>query len=284
MLTPYQFASNTPIQAIDLDGLEAFRVTNRNAAYTNGNNYNRILQNVAYMPNRRGVDGRGEWEYFGVRGIGNGVYNAPQFVMDQNIGNYLVSTAPNDLLNYNKGYDISLRGQRINNPTPPPPPPPPSPPQQPKLKVKKDKDVVKSLPKLEEPVSNPPTLAAPEFEIKTHKLDIEFRSNRASFKNQSEANNVLKPLVDLLLEDPRNSITLIPRSNLGAKQDQVDLWGLAADGDKIEDLVKLRGNLLRNYFLDKGVQESQIDIIINENNFNKDSDVIGTVKQIIEKN
>jgi hypothetical protein len=24
-LTPYQFASNTPIQAIDLDGLEAFR-------------------------------------------------------------------------------------------------------------------------------------------------------------------------------------------------------------------------------------------------------------------
>jgi hypothetical protein len=26
-LTPYQFASNTPIQAVDLDGLEAFRVT-----------------------------------------------------------------------------------------------------------------------------------------------------------------------------------------------------------------------------------------------------------------
>jgi uncharacterized protein RhaS with RHS repeats len=29
MLTPYQFASNTPIQAIDLDGLEAYAVYNK---------------------------------------------------------------------------------------------------------------------------------------------------------------------------------------------------------------------------------------------------------------
>ncbi|MEQ1554571.1 MAG: RHS repeat-associated core domain-containing protein [Ferruginibacter sp.] len=32
MLTPYQFASNTPIQAIDLDGLEAFLITSRTDA------------------------------------------------------------------------------------------------------------------------------------------------------------------------------------------------------------------------------------------------------------
>lgn len=49
-LSPYQFASNTPIQAIDLDGLEKFSINFNGKAYstfgpfTRGGAYKRLLK------------------------------------------------------------------------------------------------------------------------------------------------------------------------------------------------------------------------------------------------
>jgi hypothetical protein len=43
--TPYQYASNTPIQAIDMDGLEAVKVVDHNTKTTT------VLINVVYVPN-----------------------------------------------------------------------------------------------------------------------------------------------------------------------------------------------------------------------------------------
>jgi len=121
--TPYQFAGNKPIWAIDLDGLEEFKITTRLVSPYGNNQYGGTLQNVAYEPADRGRDPRGEWSYSGVPGVSDGVYAQPQFQLDANIGNMLRRQFQPDNLASNRPYDINRRGQRINAPPPPPPPP-----------------------------------------------------------------------------------------------------------------------------------------------------------------
>lgn len=60
-LTPYQFASNTPIQAIDLDGLEAFIVHGTNQTKTGVNFTNEAKEQFKRITGNRVIDDKFRW-------------------------------------------------------------------------------------------------------------------------------------------------------------------------------------------------------------------------------
>lgn len=68
-LTPYQFASNTPIVAVDLDGLEAFFIHGTNNDPNDWATDNpSLMQNLLKLTNNKAVDDQFDWSVQGAHG------------------------------------------------------------------------------------------------------------------------------------------------------------------------------------------------------------------------
>ena len=61
MLTPYQFASNTPIQAIDLDGLEAYFIHGTNSSSTRWSENKNTVPTLMRLTNNKHADVGFKW-------------------------------------------------------------------------------------------------------------------------------------------------------------------------------------------------------------------------------
>ncbi|WMJ75311.1 RHS repeat-associated core domain-containing protein [Cytophagaceae bacterium ABcell3] len=149
-------------------------------------------------------------------------------------------------------------------------PPPPPPVKDPDPIVGPD-PIVDPLDPVEEPVDPGPTTS-------NLNLDVPFKGNRVSIRDPKAAEQVLTPILESLLADPRNNVTLRPNTNWSQGQDIPDLWGLIGDADTSDELVQGRGHTITKWFTDRGVDPSQINIVIDKDNFNTTINVTGVLQ------
>lgn len=161
----------------------------------------------------------------------------------------------------------------------PPPMPAPEPKPEPKPKKQEDKpkpSTIKEKPapeeKKEEPHKDPV--------ITQLTLDIPFVDNRAEF--DGDPSSVLNDVLKKLRDNPANSVTLQPNTLYKQGEDILDLWGLTGDADTSDELVKMRGDLIKKWFKDRGI-DKQVNIQVGDSNFNNAVNVTGTLTTIENK-
>ena len=120
-----------------------------------------------------------------------------------------------------------------------------------------------------------PPKCVPTLKEESLDLDVPFNGNRKSFRENPD--KVLNPILEKLLENPLNKVELHPNTNWAKDINIPDLWGMIGDADTSTELVVIRGESIREWFLDRKVKSEQIVIIINDDNYNTTINVTGTL-------
>jgi RHS repeat-associated protein len=261
-LTSYQFASNTPILAIDLDGLEAYIVTFGVRTPIKRTNTPSQRRFVSYNPARLGLSPAGEWQYVNVPGIPNGIYPTAQSTADLIAGSQAVSILSSDPT------VISSSSNYIWTPAQPPvtqkidevvvkPPPPPGQPKKPGRKV----DTSGS--------GNKPA----EFKTQiTGHIHFVASSNKVS-----DGWNELQPVLDNLNIFPKSKVEIVANVSADKNRKNIitgsDERAHKSGGGSLEDeltgkkfvgdngtLMDIRANKIREALIKKGIDPARISI------------------------
>jgi len=218
--TPYQFAGNKPIWAIDLDGLEERKVTKIrilhngkeiangtavNVAELNGNHTKNVSQG-SWRTDNEGYEG-GKISYF--TEWYDRIDERPSHIHPAGIGNVYKTYVVNR----------SAIPDSIVAATKPPPPIPVETPDIPSvdmtdmaIKVEKEKPKSKST-----PISNEKPVDKSIPEVSTNLLDIPFRKAEAKYVgNGNQARATLNPILDKIKENPLNHIQITVNVQLTA--------------------------------------------------------------------
>ena len=237
--TPYQFSGNTPIQAIDLDGLEQFFVTRW---YENGRFYSDVMLEVA---SASGSNSTGETAVYGQF---KDAARRVQYTTTDRSGNISTSYSPTLAPHEKRGIDTDVRVRGLNGrggvnpgiynstvsipspiptPTPPPPPPPPAvdptPPPTPPAPVSAATGITPStgttppssppIPPTSPPV--PPTLVSIDFQgVAFDRDENELDRPDVWQWGSDDITDLLAPAVGVLGSDPTANIIITVGTSL----------------------------------------------------------------------
>ena len=284
--TPYQFAGNKPIWAIDLDGLEEYTKTSTRH-YT-----------IDYIVKSNGEIADGNFTIYDrtsrkTRKINSGV---KRLVSNGEEGGAIFITkrwykktplAPKNGL---RQYRLVRKEYYGTGEFVPANPSDPNRPidnieeikVKPVTRVKTEVDIngKTNVTKIGPKPTNKKEQAKDVFETitKVEKLELEvgFKGNRAKFVNNKHAEILLTPILEKLKANPNNYVELSPNTSGPKGKDLNDYWGLFADGDTTDELVENRGAFIKKWFTDRGANPQQVRINTDDS-FNKEINVTGTL-------
>jgi hypothetical protein len=272
MISPYQYASNSPIWCRDIDGLEGGVSVN----------YRIITDPVMTVQSFIGAREKDQYGIsdnnkpsFGINESRSGRvvpvewwYN-DQFSMPNGRGVWM--WREQDQVKRIDPKGITLLETELVKPVlrkPIPIVPPTITPRKIPIPKKEDK------PKID---VSPETKPEPKPKVTQLSLNIEFNGNRSSFKNDPSVQ--LTPILEILLKDPKSTLSVSPLTAYSRGEDLIDLWGFAGDADTSDELVRMRGETIKKWFTDRGVNSSQISVN-TQDSFNKTPAVKGALTQI----
>ena len=247
--SPYHFAGNQPIWAIDLDGKEQIYVTSCWYGRTQYTTIQTTVQNV----NRANDVGGVTHGYELVTGEFKDKEHRVQYTSISKDGRATITYSENlskkESTLLAKQFERSDDGKSLADKqycadfsyTPPTPPPPPKKEVQP---------------------------AAP-IETKVE-LEIKFQNNKAEFEDAAAAEKILTPVLEDLKANANNKIELHPNTAYAR--------GTTIIGPYTSNmLVQGRGETVTKWLTDRGVDYSQIKITVNDSNFGKALNITGTL-------
>tara|TARA_B110000977_G_scaffold30003_1_gene39217 strand:+ start:11608 stop:12651 length:1044 start_codon:yes stop_codon:yes gene_type:complete len=126
----------------------------------------------------------------------------------------------------------------------------------------------------------PPPIATPTPITSSVNLDVPFKGNYSTFEDAAQASKVLTPILNSLKANSSNSVSLRPQTAYKKGHDILDAWYTLSDSDYSEDLVRQRGETITKWFTDRGVDASQINIINDGGNYQKPVKVTGTLTKV----
>ncbi len=282
--TPYQFAGNRPIWAVDLDGLEELTRTKVNVFKINvyGTYYDEFEDpktgeyHKAYKEVIQEGDPGAETEIttYDYHYAGDSQYRLHKSfkvtpgkplptpsvevpATDPNDNNKLITSpiivnVEKPAIQTTKQLDVI---KKVNQPS-----------------------VKKTVPKPNVAIKQPNNVitSSTTTRIDKVKLSVDFENDRKNFADPQEAAKILGPILNKLKANPNNTITLSPNTYYKKNKDILDMGGLMADGDTSNELVKLRGQTLIKWFTSRGVNPNQIKIDTS-NSYDKQPNVTGTL-------
>jgi len=282
--SPYAFAENDVIRAIDLEGLEKWIVT-----YYYGKDGEKTRVKI-----RRSTDVKGEVRENNILANGvkitdqnviiyhvletGGSYAKNSFASDLTDAEYLYldagktkitelgsspnasggSTGVNGFAGGDTFKDGALRTTEYIFPPKPAP--------------------IPKKPVVTAPIETPKPI---EPVVTTLELDIKFLSGTGDFASTTQANSILQPIAQQLLANPQNTVTLSPNTGQPQNPNWLQQGFQALGAPSGQQLLQARRTTLMNWFAGQGVDTSQV-IIPNpdSSNFSTTINVTGTLKTI----
>jgi RHS repeat-associated protein len=264
--TPYQFAANTPVWAIDLDGLEAVIKNGYIIITTPSMNTNDFINNRAVH-----LHGATDRPKFGINQNDFGAIVRVEWWYDENTwaaGNKGVwRWREVEYMGRVKPREIADLGLVDSKPT----------------LAKMD---IKGIPPMDIPhkdIEFDDTESGHDDDVKidepkTQELNLNIPFKPYKFGFEGDPTKALTPIVDALLKDSRNQVTLSPNTleKEGAEFNLAVRILSNADASNSKDLVKGRAVTIYQYLLDKGVSKEQIHIDFTDV-YEKGINVTGTL-------
>lgn len=279
--TPYQFAGNKPIWAVDLDGLEEYTKTSSRqysidyiinstgeileGSFTFYSQSDQKTMTIVSGLKRMDVEGEEGGSVF----ITKSWYIKTDMATKDGLRRYRLV----DRKYYGTGEFVPPNPSDNRRPIDDVEPIK----TKPVLKLQTEVKVHKKISHKTEPQPQPSTeKEQPKDILKVEKLSlkVDFVANRKKFENDKQVSKVLTPILEKLKMSPNNFVRLSPNTLYNKDQDILDLWGWSADADTSNELVKKRGETITKWFTDRGVNASQV-IIDTSNSYNKSIDVTG---------
>ena len=272
--TPYQFAGNTPIWAIDLDGLEEAFATD----YYDESRAS-FVRKWTLNPNATEKDiGKVQFKYSD--GTESPIVNGDHFHKNRmaNLRERSSELTRSGLPVNEVVYTLAV----LEGPTTA---------EKPKIKTPKE-------PKIEDPKApktkipkTPKTPKTPREPKKEHtptpdpeidfELQAEFNSWATTFKNKTEATNEMKNLITVLKENPSTSISIQVTTDVAKGTWKNESWYAISSFNYLsDDLIKDRAKVILDVLRKSGVT-NPIDVVRGDANFNDPS---GKPNVIIKNN
>ena len=273
--TPYQFAGNSPIRAIDLDGLEMFFVTRW---YENERFYSKVKLQVVNFETEDGTR-RGRKFVYGQYKPGDSGYedNLVEYSTTDRNGNDLpkeykssltkkefesIQTSANhseNITNY-EGVAGLIPQVYIGLSYELQPP-------------ERIQDVSATPPISNSSVGKPPTnIPGPNLTVlpPSIELDITFTQWDVTFYNQNTAQSELTKLAALLNDNPEIEISVIATTNLSPGAQRFSWRLLPKNNPKIDQVVKNRAQTVLRILKEQYNIQNRINVITGSDNFEDD--------------